>query len=250
MFDLSDRVAFVTGAGQNVGAEIARTLARLGATMAVNDLFADRAEAVASQIVSTGGRAIPAPADITDGAAIDAAFDAVEADLGGVDILVNNAGVLVGPQWDLTPFHRTESDDWRPWVEISFFGVLRCCHRALPAMVQRGHGRVVTIVSEGGRIGQENLAVYSGAKAGAAGFMRAIAREVAPHGVTANCVALGTITPPGVTDDVIAKIARNYPTGRLGAPEDVAGAVAYLASDEASWVTGQTLGVSGGFAIL
>ncbi|MCX7622063.1 MAG: SDR family oxidoreductase [Acidimicrobiales bacterium] len=247
MFDLTGRVALVTGAGQNVGAEIALTLAAQGAAVGVNDLFAERAEAVAATIVSAGGRAVGVEADVADLEDVREMVQTVESELGPIDILVNNAGVPPNQEWDLIPFHETAPASWHTWIDINLYGVFNCCHATVQGMIERGWGRIVTIVSEGGRIGEPLMAVYCAAKAGAIGFMKALAKEVAPHGVTANCVALGTLGPPDGDPELVARLARRYPVGRIGRPSDVAPAVVYLASPEAEWVTGQTLPVSGGY---
>ena len=247
MFDLTGKVALVTGAGQNVGAEIARVLAQQGAAVAVNDLFADRAELIAKEIGEAGGRAVAAPADVTDVDGLRRMFASVTSELGPVDILVNNAGVPPNPDWTMVPFHTTEPAVWRQWVDINMYGVFNTCHLALGAMVDRGWGRVVNIVSDGGRVGEAGLAVYCGAKAGATGFSKAIAKEVAPSGVTVNCVCLGTMGAPDGDPEINGRLARRYPVGRVGRPADIAAAVLYLASGEAEWVTGQVLPVNGGY---
>lgn len=248
MFDLTGRTALVTGAGRGLGAEIARVLAAHGAAVAVNDLFADRADAVAGALEAASGRAVAVPADVTDLAAVRAMVDAAKAALGPVDILVNNAGVPPDPSWDLLPFHRTDPASWHGWVDLNLYGVLNCCHATVGGMVERGWGRVITIVSDAGRTGEANLAVYCAAKAAAAGFSRALAKEVGPHGVTANAVALGTLGIPGDPGGINDRLSRRYPVGRVGAPDDVAPAVLWLASAEAAWVTGQTIPVNGGYA--
>lgn len=247
MFDLTGKTALVTGAGQNVGAEIARVLARQGAAVAVNDLFEDRAALVAQEITAAGGRAIAVAADVTKLDELQGLFATTTEQLGPVDILVNNAGVPPNPDWTMVPFHTTEPAAWRQWVDINMYGVFNTCHLALGAMVDRGWGRVVNIVSDGGRIGEAGLAVYCGAKAGATGFSKAIAKEVAPHGVTVNCVCLGTMGAPDGDPEINGRLARRYPVGRVGRPADIAAAVLYLASDEAEWVTGQVLPVNGGY---
>ena len=165
MFDLTGKVALVTGAGQNVGAEIARVLAQQGAAVAVNDLFADRAELVATEIREAGGQAMAAAADVTDLDGLRQQFAAVASDLGPIDVLVNNAGVPPNPDWTMVPFHTTDPAAWRLWVDINMYGVFNTCHLALGPMVERGWGRVINIVSDGGRIGEAGLAVYCGAKA-------------------------------------------------------------------------------------
>jgi len=248
MFDLTGRVALVTGAGQNVGAEIARTLAVAGAAVAVNDLFDERATTIANEIRNAGGRAVAIAADVTDIDDVAAMVAQVTKDLGPVDILVNNAGVPPNPEWELLPFHRTAPATWNTWIDINLYGVLHCVHAVMGGMTDRGHGRIITIVSDAGRTGEPLLAVYSAAKAGAIGFCRSLAKEAAPHGVTVNCVALGNVSPPNAPADIVARIAKNYPVGRVGQPRDIAPAVLYLASSEAEWVTGQVLPVNGGYA--
>jgi 3-oxoacyl-[acyl-carrier protein] reductase len=145
------------------------------------------------------------------------------------------------------PFRESEPDAWDPWIRLNLYGVLHCTHAVIGGMSDRGWGRVVTVISDAGRIGERNQAVYSAAKAAAAGFSRALALEVGPDGVTSNCVSLGTVGP--VTDpEIVAKMARRYAMRRLGRPSDVAMMVLFLGSEEASWVTGQTIPVNGGYA--
>jgi 3-oxoacyl-[acyl-carrier protein] reductase len=245
MIDLGGRVALVTGAGQKIGAEIARVLARCGAAVAVNDLIGERAAQVAGEIESAGGRASAAVGDVTRESEVARFVAATEAALGPVDILVNNAGLPANHS--AVPFLETKPADWEPWLALNVHGVLLCTHAVLGGMCERGWGRVITILSEAGRVGQRNQSVYSAAKAAAAGFSRSLAHEVARRGVTVNCVSLGTV-PVDASPEVEAKLARRYPMGRLGRPRDVAPAVAFFASDEAAWITGQTLPVNGGWA--
>jgi 3-oxoacyl-[acyl-carrier protein] reductase len=248
VFDLRNRVALITGAGQNLGAEIAQLLAAHGAAVVVNDLFEARASTVAAAIQSRGGQAVAITADVTDLDAVRRMVAEATEALGPIDILVNNAGVPPNPSWELLPFHQTSPESWRPWIDINLYGVLHCCHATVGGMVERGWGRVVNIVSDAGRTGEALLTVYCAAKAGAAGFSRALAKEVAPHGVTVNALSLGTLGPPDGNLEVIERLARRYPVGRIGSPADVAPAVLWLASDEASWVTGQTIPLNGGYA--
>ena len=257
MFDLSGRTALVTGAGQGVGQGIAATLAAHGAKVAVNDYFADRAQAATDAICAGGGVAAVVPADVTELDSMREAVTVAENELGPIDILVNNAG-NAGPEHGLhdpTPFWETGPADWQPWMGTNFYGVLNSSRAVLPGMVTRGYGRIVSIISDAGRVGEPNLVVYSGAKAGAAGFTRALAKAVGRHGITANCVALSTIRTPAteevLADEALAKRAlRPYIIRRFGEPEDVAAAILYLVSDEASWVTAQTHSVNGGYARL
>lgn len=260
---LEGKVALVTGAGQGVGRRIAIDLAAQGCKVGVNDLFAERAQAVAAGI---GRGAIALPADICDPAAVAAMFRTLRETFGAVDILVNNAGVLpalreAGAQ---RPFFADSSvQDQHAVVDLNVHGTLYCCREALQDMKERRLGRIISIVSEAGRMGEPRLAAYSGAKAAIVGFTMALAREYSPRGVTANCIALGAVVHEGIRHgplapepapehaELRARIVKSYPAaqglGRLGTPEDVSAAVLFLASPHAAYITGQSLGVSGGF---
>ena len=251
MFALDDVVAVVTGAGQGVGAEIARALAAQGAAVAVNDLHAPRAAATVERICAAGGRAVAVPGDVTDRAHVADLVARVGRSLGPPTVLVNNAGV---PASGLAarPFVEDDPAAWRPIVDLNLYGVLHCCQAVLPGMVAAGRGRIVTVVSDAGRVGERGIAVYAGAKAGAIGFSKALAKEVGPAGITVNCVSLGYIDPGGPAQEdpeVLARRVRRYPMGRFGRADDVAPAVVWLASEEAGFVTGQTVSVSGGYVI-
>jgi NAD(P)-dependent dehydrogenase (short-subunit alcohol dehydrogenase family) len=247
LFSLNGRVVLVTGSGQGVGAEIASTLARAGAAVAVNDIDGDRVERVVGEIVETGGRAVAAIADVTDAAAVGDMVASIEAGLGPVDVLVNNAGIPPdGVRAGL--FLDSDPSTWARFVDLNFYGVLHLTHRVAPGMVERGWGRVITIVSDAARTGEPKIAVYSAAKAAAAAFSRSLAKEVGRNGVTCNCISLGSIASPHRDADDIERASRVYPMKRLGQPTDVAPLVLYLASDAAGWVTAQTYAVDGGYA--
>ncbi|MEW6477693.1 MAG: SDR family NAD(P)-dependent oxidoreductase [Actinomycetota bacterium] len=256
--DLGGQVGLVTGAGQGIGREVARLLAGHGAAVAVNDYYAERAETVVTEIVAEGGRAIAVPADVTSYGDVAAMVKQVTADLGGLSILVNNAGNLGAhpdPSLMQTPFWELEPGAWAPIVAVNFDGVLNCCHAAVPAMIGAGAGRIVTVISDAGRVGEANLEPYSGAKAGAAGFMRGLAKSVARYGITANCVAAGATRTPLIEAALSAggeayekAMLRSYPLRRLGEPADVAAVVLFLCSPAASWITGQTYPVNGGYS--
>jgi NAD(P)-dependent dehydrogenase (short-subunit alcohol dehydrogenase family) len=246
MFDLTGRVALVTGAGQNIGAGIARLLAGQGAKVAVNDLLEARAKSTAEAIAAAGGQALAVAFDVTDGDAVREGVARIEAELGPVEVLVNNAGVPPDMTADLKQFVDSDPARWSTYVDLNLYGVLHCAKAVLDGMIERGFGRIVTISSGAGQTGIPlGISTYGAGKAGAIGFSRHLAVEVARQGVTVNCVALGLMDNAG-DKEVVAHLARTVPAGRCGSAEDVGAAVVYLASDEASWVTGQTLGVNGG----
>jgi NAD(P)-dependent dehydrogenase (short-subunit alcohol dehydrogenase family) len=258
--DIGGQVALVTGAGQGVGRGIALELAKHNAGgIAVNDFNAERADAVVEEIRAMGVKAMPAVFDVTDRASVAAVYEKVAAELGAPTILVNNAG-NAGPTGTFaldTPFWDEDPAEWNKFVGTNFFGVLNCCHVALPYMVAAAKGRVVTIVSDSGRVGEPRLAVYAAAKAGAAGFMRSLAKDAGRYGVTCNSIALGTIQTMQSPEQFEAykqteqykKAMSHYIVRRYGQPEDVAGLAAFLCSDRASWITGQTYPVNGGYSV-
>lgn len=257
LLDLHGRVALVTGAGQGVGRQVALDFAAHGAeTVIVNDYYVERAEKVAQEVRDCGTKAIALPFDVTDFTAVQDAVNKGITEAGGIDILVNNAG-NAGPQTDFndaTPFWETQPQDWAGWIGTNFTGVLNCTRAVLGPMTTARYGRIVTVISDAGRVGEPNLIVYSGAKAGAAGFMRAIAKAVGRYGVTANCVALSATHTPSTAEtlddpEAAKRMLRGYVIRRLGTPQDAANAVLFLASDAAEWITGQTYPVNGGYAI-
>ena len=250
--DLTGRRALVTGGGQGVGRGIALGLAAAGAHVVVNDLAVDRAQDVVDQVAAAGGSASAAPFDVTDFAAVVAAVDAA----GPVDVLVNNAGNAgAAGMASLAPFVTTDPPDWDRYLQVNLYGVLHCCRAAMPGMLDRGWGRIVTIVSDAARIGEKNLAVYGAAKAGAAALTRALALEGGKYGVTANNIALGTMRTPQTeplwsdpSNPHAQALMQGYAVRRPGLPEDVAPLVVLLASEQGSWITGQTYPVNGGYS--
>lgn len=244
MFDLTGRVALVTGAGQGVGAGIARMLAARGAAVAVNDLDGDRAEAMAKAIAGEDGRAVACAFDVTDIAAVREGVAAAEAALGPLDVLVNNAGVP--PSMGVKPFRETTPEEWRPYVDLNLYGVMNCCHAAIDGMCARGWGRIITISSGAGTVGLGlGVSPYAAGKGGGISFMRHLAIETAKQGVTANTIAIGLIDNQR-QPEVTRHLAKTVPVGRLGQPEDIAALCVYLASEEAAWMTGQTIQLNGG----
>lgn len=251
---MSNRVALVTGGAAGIGEGISRTLGAKGFKVAVADLNLEAAKKVAEEIVAAGGTAVAVPIDVTDTASVNAAVEQTTAELGPVEIAVNNAG------WDdFMTFLQTDEDFWNKIVDINFKGQLRVNHAVVPGMVERGFGRVINIGSDAGRVGSSLEAVYSGAKGGTIAFTKTLAREVATKGVTANVVCPGPTDTPALrkfadnsgqdADKVLGGMTRAVPMKRLGKPSDVAAAVAFFASDEAEFITGQTLSVSGGLTM-
>lgn len=258
MLDVEGRVAVVTGAGQGVGRQIALDLAAHGAgAVVVNDLDAGRADRVAEEIRSSGTKAAGAQCDVGDFDAVGAMFAAARDSYGPVGVLVNNAGNqgADAPPPSL-PFWEQGPEQWAPSVGVNLHGVLNCSRHALAQMVGGdGGGRIVTVISDAGRVGETGgLEAYSGAKAGAAGVTRALARLGGRYQVTANCVALGATRTPA-TEQFLADPERNkrvlsqYMVRRFGEPSDASGMVVFLASAAASWITGQTMPVNGGYSV-
>ena len=257
---IKDRVAVVTGAGRGIGRQICLTLAEEGAKVAVNDLFQERADAVAEEIKQTGGQALGVAADVTDLEAVTAMVTRIADEWSAVDILVNNAGLPVseGSQDDdAGPFFSlSDRAQWDRTMGLITYGVLNCSRAVVEGMSERCWGRIVNIISDAGRIGEPRFVAYSLAKAGVVGFSKALAKEVGRYCVTVNCVSPAT-TETDATAEWIReqgeRIMRQYPLARglnrLGQPADIANAVAFLASQRAEWVTGQVLSVNGGYSM-
>lgn len=257
--DLGGQIAFVTGGGQGAGRAIALALAKHGAGgVAVNDYVTERADAVAAEIVALGVPAVGVQADVGDLASVRAAVAKANEALGPVTILVNNAG-NAGPNMNMAPsplFWQTDPEDWDRYFHTNLRGVMNCCHAIIPTMVEQAKGRIVTIVSDAGRVGEARLAVYGAAKAAAAGFVRAIAKEVGRYGITSNAVSLSALEPPldeeakatFLAGDVAKAVTSRYAIRRMGRPDDVAGMTLFLCSPAAEWITGQTIPVNGGYS--
>ncbi len=246
MFDLSGRVAVVTGGGQGVGAGIAHALAAQGATVVVNDARGERAEAVAGEIRRGGGAATAAEFDVTDHAAVIASFSGIEARTGPVGVLVNNAGN--GGVAGMTPVRFAEStpEQWEGPLQVNLYGVLNCCRAVINSMIERRWGRVITIASGAGMTGLNiGVSPYGAGKGGAIAFTRHLAIENARHGITANSLALG-LMEMAAAREITEPLARQVPVGRLGTPQDIGALCVYLASPEASWMTAQTIHINGG----
>jgi 3-oxoacyl-[acyl-carrier protein] reductase len=238
---LADRVALVTGAAQGIGLSIARQLAACGAIVVLGDVDAAKTQAAAK---SVGGRALGVGMNVTRGAEVSAAIERVMAEFGRLDILVNNAGITRDGL-----LIRMKEEDWDRVLDVNLKGTFHCTKAALGVMVKQRRGRVISIASIVGVMGNAGQANYAASKAAIIGLTKSIAREYANRGITANAVAPGfikTAMTDQLPEDVQTKLREQIPLGRLGAPEDIAQAVAFLASDAAAYVTGQVLHVNGG----
>jgi 2-hydroxycyclohexanecarboxyl-CoA dehydrogenase len=250
---LSEKVAVVTGGGSGIGRAISVRLAEEGMRVAILDLNAQGAQATAEGIRASGGRAHVESCDISDHASVKRAVAAVEEQLGPIHTLVNNAG------WDTPmPFLKTAPDFWQKVVAINYMGPINVTHAVASLMAKRNGGRVIFIASDAGRVGSSGEVVYSGCKGATIAFAKALARELARNNVLLNCVCPGPTNTPAMeafvgTGEQGQKIrdamVRGVPLGRIGEPTDYPGLVAFLASDDASFMTGQTISVSGGLTM-
>ena len=244
-----NKTALVTGGAGGIGASVCERLAGEGAQVAVLDLNGAAAESVASRLAHS----VAVSADITDLEQVRAAVNKTEAELGPIDILVNNAG------WDLfQPFLKSDPEFWNKVISINLIGPLNMHHAVLPGMVERGYGRVVNVASDAARVGSSGESVYAACKAGMMGLSKTLAREHARQGVTFNVVCPGPTDTAlfdgyaqgaGNPDKLREAMRRAIPMGRIGQPEDIAGAILFLASDDAAYVTGQVISVSGGLTM-
>ena len=256
ILNLDGRVALVTGAGQGVGRQIALHFAAHGAAVIVNDYHLERAESVVAEIQAEGGKALAIRADVTDLKSVQAMAEGGRSAFGHIDILVNNAGNAgATPDSEARkPFWETGPEAWNSFIGVNLYGVINCASACIPQMIEGGRGRIVTIISDAGRMGEAGLEIYSGAKAGAAGFTRAVARSLGRYQVTANCIAIAATMTPALESwktmdpDRMKKIMDKYVIRRPGQPTDVANMALFLASDASAWITGQTYPVNGGFS--
>jgi 3-oxoacyl-[acyl-carrier protein] reductase len=245
MFDLTGRHALVTGASGGIGRAIARALHGQGASVALAGRNVPALESLAGEL---GQRVAVLPGDLADPAAAEALVKGTEAAFGGLDILVNNAGLTRD-----TLVMRMKDEDWQHVLDVDLTAAFRLSRAAVRGMLRRRWGRIVAVTSVVGATGNPGQANYAAAKAGLVGMSKALAAEVAERGITVNCVAPGFIATPMtdvLTDDQKARLMPRIPAARLGSPEDVAACVAFLASAEAAYITGHTLHVNGGMAMI
>lgn len=249
---ITDKVALVTGGSRGIGRAISRRLAEDGARVAIADILEDEARQTATEIVAAGGQALAVTTDVTRLDQVRACVQHVTDTWGQIDILVNNAG------WDrIEPFVESSPETWDKVIAINLRGPINLCHTVAPQMMERKQGKIISISSDAGRVGSTGEAVYSACKAGIIGFSKTLARELARSQVNVNVVC------PGPTDTallqqvtagergarVIEAMTRAVPFRRLGQPEEIANAVAFFASPDADFVTGQVLSVSGGLTM-
>jgi len=247
------KTVVVTGGGGGIGGAACRRFASEGAQVAVYDMNLEAAEKVAVGIREAGGQAQALRCDITDRASVDAAVAATVEQFGAIDVLVNNAG------WDVfKPFTKTEPAQWDKLIAINLIGALHMHHAVLPGMAARKAGRIVNIASDAARVGSSGEAVYAACKGGLVAFSKTIAREHARHGITVNVVCPGPTDTAlfadykegaGNPEKLMEAFTRSIPLGRIGQPDDLPGAILFFASDDAGYVTGQVLSVSGGLTM-
>jgi len=259
--ELKDRVALVTGSGQGIGRTIALALAAEGALVAVNDVNVKGVEETVDALRRLGNKAIAAPCDITNLEAVKIMADKVQGDLGRIDILVNNAALLISHEM----FVDTNPEDCDKEIRVILYGTMNCVRAVLPGMIQRKYGKVINIVTDAARAGQERQCNYSAAKGGVISFTKSIAKEVGRHNINVNAISPGATNSPmrlemlrqlrenigeAKADEREEKVKRAYALRRIGEPQDIANAVVFLASEATRQITGQILSVNGGYAML
>jgi len=245
MFDLTGRLALVTGATGGIGAELASALHRQGAHVALSGTRQERLDALAAQL---GERVVTLPCDLSDREAVSALAGRAEEALGGLDIVVNNAGITRD-----NLFMRMKDEEWDQVIAVNLTAAFLVCRGALRGMMKRRFGRIINIASISGVLGNPGQGNYAASKAGLVGMTKSLAREVAARGITANCIAPGfieTAMTGELNEKQVEAIAGAIPSGTFGKPGDIAAAAVYLASEEAGYVTGETLHVNGGMAMV
>jgi 2-hydroxycyclohexanecarboxyl-CoA dehydrogenase len=240
--ELGGKVVLVTGAGSGIGRAAALAFSAEGASVGVLDLNAEAAASVAAEI-----RGASARADVADPSSVKEAFARIRAELGPADVLVNCAGL-----WYEAPDLELPLEKAKRQAEVNLWGVVHCCREAVPDMIAKRAGKIVSIASDAGRIGEKNMATYSASKAGVISYSRALARELGRHWINVNVVCPSIVDTPMIATippDIREKIPRAYPLRRLGRPDDIADAVLFLCSARASWITGQAISVDGGYVM-
>lgn len=249
-YGLKGKVALVTGAARDVGREIALALAGEGAAVAVNYRGSEKeAKDLVAEIESAGGKARAYRCDVADYDAVKRMVESIVKDFGRLDILVNNAGFVTPRR-----FVETTPEEWHKQIDIGLYGVIHCCHAAAPYMIDQNGGRIINLAGDSARVGEKGLSITAASRGGALSLSKSLAKELGRNNITVNAIALGLVdtshSDKGWLQANMEKIVRNYPLGRIGEPADVAPVVAFLASDGASWITGQTISISGGYSMV
>lgn len=247
---LQGKVALVTGAARDIGREIVQALAGEGAAVAVNyNNSAAEAGSLVDGIARLGGTARAYRADVGDHEAVLAMTGEIIGDFGRIDILVNNAGLVLPKR-----FLETGPEDWKRQIDVGLYGVIHACNAVGGHMVERGEGRIVNIAGDSARVGEKFLSVSASSRGGVLSLTKSLAREFGPAGITVNAIAFGLIetahSDRGWLQQNRARIERQYPLGRIGNPEDIAPTVAFMASRQAGWITGQVLSINGGYSMV
>ena len=260
---LKDKVVLVTGSGDGIGRRAIMMFAEEGAHVIVNDIIADKAENVAAEAKTYGVESLSIIADVTQPEEVGSMVARVLQEFGQIDVLVNNAFVM-----DKKPFRQSLKEEWAPPINVCLFGTLHCCHAVINPMTTQKYGKIVSVVSDAGRVGEKNSPVYSAAKAGVIAFSKSLAREVGKYNVNVNCVSAGSTQ----TERRIREHQEEWETsrrkrkgknpqkrsgpieiishGKIGGPEDVAAMIVFLASDRAKHITGQVISVNGGYSMI
>ncbi|MGZ0189095.1 MAG: SDR family NAD(P)-dependent oxidoreductase [Alphaproteobacteria bacterium] len=246
---LQDKTVLVTGASRGIGRAIAIAAAAAGAKVALTARSMDALKETAATIVSSGGTAHTIVGDAADAKSIEKAVAATAKKFGGLDVLINNAGYV-----KVQKFLDSGPEDWKAQIDTCLYGAIHCCRAAAPHMVKQNGGRIVSLIGDSSRIGEANISMAAATRAGTMALGKSLAKELGRNGVTVNTVSLGLVQTSHSDAEFLAKnmdkIVRNYPLRRIGNPDDVAPMVAFLASDQAAWITGQTISVNGGFAMV
>jgi NAD(P)-dependent dehydrogenase (short-subunit alcohol dehydrogenase family) len=251
--NLKDKVAVVTGGGRGIGAAIALTLAAEGANVAIADIDEANAEKVAAEVAGKGVKSIAVATDVTDPASVQAMVERVGSELGPIDVLVNNAAKLPVFLTFIEEKNSGQTDDfWTKVIDVCYNGVVNCTAAVIEGMTERGYGKIVNMASDAGKVGEPRQAVYAGAKGAIIAFTKSIAKETGRYGINVNAVCPSMTKTEAVnamlSEEFEKRVVKAYPMRRLGEPEDIANLAVFLASDRASWITGQAVSVNGGYA--
>ena len=243
---LKGKAALVTGAGSGIGRTTALLLAEEGVRVCCSDLFEDKAAETANMIGERGGTAIGSVCDVTDYERVKETVAQAVDNFGRLDILINSAGLAMG-----NLFAETDPQDWSREIDVNLVGTMHCCHAAIEHMIPKRYGKILTIASDAGRVGEKRMSVYGAAKGGVIAFSKCLALEMARFKIHVNAVCPGVVNSPmtsWLTEEMQQEWAKHYPLRRLGEPEDIANMLVFLCSDRTSWMTGQTISVDGGFS--